>query len=70
MTKIHIKPQNGVGFELIKDQQLNVIDPFGEQVADLFAFAHNDFSEWLSNGRSFDYNGTIFMTQGHVLYSN
>jgi uncharacterized protein YcgI (DUF1989 family) len=70
MTKIHIKPQKGVGFELIKGQQLKVIDPCGEQVADLFAFALNDFSEWLSNGRSFDYNGTIFMTQGHTLYSN
>ncbi|UCF93007.1 MAG: urea carboxylase-associated family protein [Desulfobacterales bacterium] len=70
MKKIHLDPQTGVGFELLKGQRLKVIDPQGEQVADLFAFAFDNLGEWLSNGRSFDHNGTIYMRRGHVLYSN
>ena len=27
-------------------------------------------SEWLSSGRSIDYANTIYLTTGHVLYSN
>jgi uncharacterized protein YcgI (DUF1989 family) len=47
-----------------------VIDPQGEQVADLVAFAGADANEWISSGRTFDYNNTIYLTTGHVLYSN
>ncbi len=49
---------------------LRVIDPVGEQVSDVVAFAAGDTSERLSSGRSLDYNNTIFLTTGHVLYSN
>lgn len=69
-TKYHLSPQTGIGLEVRRGQILRVIDPEGEQVADLVAFAHEDTTEWLSNGRSFDYNGTIYMTLGNVLYSN
>jgi uncharacterized protein YcgI (DUF1989 family) len=34
------------------------------------AFAREDHSERLSSGRSLDYNNTIYLTTGHVLYSN
>lgn len=34
------------------------------------AFAREDCSELLSSGRSLDYNSTIYLTTGHVLYSN
>jgi uncharacterized protein len=52
-----------------------VIDPEGEQVSDVVAFTsagpgRADASEWLSSGRSIDYNNTIYQTTGHVLYSN
>jgi len=69
-TRYHLEPQTGTGFELKKGQLLRVIDPQGEQVSDLMAFARPDTSEWLSSGRSFDYNNTIYLTNGHILYSN
>lgn len=64
-----IPPQHGRGFMLRRGQTLRVIDPEGEQVADLFAFAVGD-PGWLSSGRSIDYAGKIFLTIGDVLYSD
>jgi uncharacterized protein YcgI (DUF1989 family) len=49
---------------------LRVVDPLGEQVSDLIAFARRDTREWLSAGRSIDYANTIYLTTGHILYSN
>ncbi len=60
----------GVGFRLERGGVLRVIDPNGEQVSDLVSFSSEGRSEWLSSGRSFDYNDTIYLTTGHVLYSN
>ena len=70
MNKIHIPAQSGVAFELKKNQLLKIIDPQGQQVADLFAFALHDISESLSSGRSIDYNNTLHLTTNHILYSN
>lgn len=55
---------------LAAGQTLRVIDPQGGQVCDLVAFRAGDITEWLSNGRTFDYEGTIYLTAGHTLYSN
>lgn len=66
----HLEPQTGVGFLLGRGQLLKIIDPQGEQVSDLTAFAQADKSEWLSSGRTIDYANTIYLTTGHVLYSN
>lgn len=49
---------------------LRVMDPLGEQVADLFAFAADDPACALSSGRSIDYASKIFLTTGDVLWSN
>jgi uncharacterized protein YcgI (DUF1989 family) len=70
MRTQRIEPQSGTAFALRAGQTLRVIDPLGEQVSDLIAFSHHDPDEWLSSGRSFDYNDTIYLTKGHVLYSN
>jgi len=70
MTRYHLEPQTGVGLRLGRGQVLRVIDPEGEQVSDVVAFAADDTSERLSSGRSIDYNNTIYLTSGHVLYSN
>ena len=75
MTRYRLGPQTGVGFELKRGQTLRIIDPEGEQVSDVMAFASGgagkaDASEWLSSGRTIDYNNTIYQTTGHVLYSN
>lgn len=70
MTRHRIEPQGGTAFELRAGHTLRVIDPNGEQVADLIAFSRTDSGEWLSSGRTLDYNNTIYLTTGHVLYSN
>ena len=65
-----LAPQTGTGFRLLRGERLRVTDPLGEQVSDLTAFAADDPREWLSSGRSIDYANTIYLTAGHVLYSN
>lgn len=65
-----IAPCSGAAFLLAAGQTLRVVDPFGEQVADLVLFSNVDFREHLSNGRTFDYASTISLTTGHTLYSN
>jgi uncharacterized protein YcgI (DUF1989 family) len=65
-----IAPRSGVAFELTAGQRLRVIDPRGEQVADLLAYNRHDIGEALSSGRSLDYASCIYLTTGHSLYSN
>ena len=47
-----------------------MIDPLGEQVADLLAFNATDVNEVISSGRTLDYASKIFLTTGDLLYSN
>jgi uncharacterized protein len=70
MSRCRINPQSGTAFVLRRGETLRVIDPEGEQVADLMAYALDDPHEWLSSGRSIDYNDTLLFTAGHRLYSN
>lgn len=65
-----IPPRSGTAFTLAASQLLTVIDPCGEQVADLLAFAREDVREVISSGRTFDYANRIYLTTGDVLYSN
>ena len=65
-----LEPQTGTAFRLAAGQRLRVTDPEGEQVSDLVCFAADDTREWLSSGRTFDYNETLLLTTGHLLYSN
>jgi len=65
-----IAPRSGVAFKLTAGQRLRVIDPCGEQVADLLAYNRRDVGEVLSSGRSLDYASCIYLTTGHSLYSN
>jgi uncharacterized protein len=65
-----IPPRSGVAFTLNKGQRLTVIDPEGEQVADLMCYNLHDKAEYLSSGRTIDYAETIFLTKGHPFYSN
>lgn len=68
--KIHLHPRSGAGFVLHMGQTLRITDPLGEQVSDLMVFARDDLRSVLSAGRSVDYANTIYLTTGHVLYSN
>ncbi len=65
-----IGPRSGSAFTLDKGQILTVIDPQGEQVADLLAFNRDDTAEVISSGRTLDYAGRIFLSTGDPLYSN
>jgi uncharacterized protein YcgI (DUF1989 family) len=65
-----IAARGGIGLQLSRGQTLRLIDPLGGQSGDLMAFASGDPTEWLSNGRSFDYGGKIYFSTGDVLYSN
>jgi hypothetical protein len=65
-----IAPRSGVAFELRKGQRLKVIDPQGQQVADLVAFNRHDLGEAISSGRSIDYASRIYLSTGDPIYSN
>ncbi|GGE09269.1 hypothetical protein GCM10011529_14530 [Polymorphobacter glacialis] len=65
-----IAPRSGVAFTLDKGQRLTVIDPRGEQVADLLAFSRADTNEVISSGRTLDYASRIYLTTPDPLYSN
>ena len=69
-----IPPSSGVAFRLRAGERLRVTDPEGEQVSDLLVFADGpggvDVGEWLSSGRTFDYEETIRLTTGNRLWSN
>ena len=70
MSVCEIAPRSGVAFTLDRGQRLTVIDPKGEQVADLLAFNRHDMDEVISSGRTLDYASRIYLTTGDPLYSN
>jgi uncharacterized protein YcgI (DUF1989 family) len=67
---IELAPRTGTSFILKKGQRLSIIDPQGKQVSDVAAYNAADMRETLSNGRTFDYAGKIYLTTGDQLYSN
>jgi uncharacterized protein YcgI (DUF1989 family) len=48
---------------------VRVVDLEGSQVADVFLVDAGDVTDGLSNGRTFDYGGTLSLTVGAELYS-
>jgi uncharacterized protein YcgI (DUF1989 family) len=70
IARYHLEPQTGTAFTLREDQRIRVIDAEGEQVADLTCFASRDPDEYLSSGRTIDYNKKIYLTINDTLYSN
>ena len=67
---VEIPERSGAAFRLAAGETLVVIDPRGEQVADLLAFDAADVHEMISAGRTFDYASRIYLTTGDTLYSN
>jgi uncharacterized protein YcgI (DUF1989 family) len=64
-----IPAASGAGLRLERGQQLRIIDPQGGQSGDLVAFS-TDGRQRLSNGRTFDYGGKIYLSSGDVLWSD
>lgn len=65
-----IPPKTGTAFRLDKGDLLKVVDLEGEQVSDFFCFAKDNFDEYLSSGRTFDYLEKIYIAKGDKLYSS
>ena len=65
-----IAPRSGVSFTLNRGERLKVIDPQGQQVADLVAFNREDTRESISSGRSIDYASKLLFGIGDPIYSN
>ncbi|KRE96820.1 hypothetical protein ASG87_15995 [Frateuria sp. Soil773] len=59
----------GAGLRLRRGEQIRLIDPNGGQSGDLLAFT-DDGAQRLSNGRTFDYNGKVYLSTGDVLWSD
>lgn len=68
--KRRIPACTGAAFLLRAGQTLRVIDPEGGQVADVFCADAANVADTLSAGRSIDYNETVALTAGHVLYAH
>ncbi len=64
-----IAPQTATAVRLEEGDLLTIVDPMGEQVADLTCFPQSDLTDGLSSGRTIDYNGTLRLTSGNVLWS-
>ena len=64
-----LPPRGKMAREMAAGTILRVTDIEGGQVGDLVAFARADLSEkfWISN--TIRLNGTVYVTKGHVLYS-
>jgi uncharacterized protein len=67
---IKIAPRTGTAFALKRGQKLRVVDPNGQQVADLLAYNADDVGEVISSGRTLDYASRMYLTTGDPLYSN
>lgn len=65
-----LAPQSGTAIVLRAGERLRVIDPQGEQVADLAFFALADPRDSFSPGRTMDYNERLIPQIGDVLYSH
>jgi uncharacterized protein YcgI (DUF1989 family) len=64
-----LPPRGHVALEIERGQVMRVVDLEGRQVGDLVVFNRADLAEkfWISN--TIRLNGTVFVTTGHVLYS-
>jgi uncharacterized protein len=66
----HVEARAGGAWLVPPGGLLRVTDIEGSQTGDVFLVDAADVSDGLSNGRSFDYNDTIFLSLGSQLYSS
>ncbi|MBV9233688.1 MAG: urea carboxylase-associated family protein [Candidatus Eremiobacteraeota bacterium] len=67
---VRIEPQGGVALRLAARQRLCIVDPYGEQVADVALFDASDVRDAFSPGRTMDYNESLRLGVGDILYSH
>jgi uncharacterized protein YcgI (DUF1989 family) len=64
-----VAPRSGAAWRVEAGQHVRIVDVEGGQTGDLFLVPTDDVDDGMSNGRTFDYGGTISLTAGSVLYS-
>jgi uncharacterized protein len=64
-----VAPMSGRAWAVEAGSLLKIVDVEGGQSGDVFAVAADDLADGLSNGRTFDYGGTVRLSAGSVLYS-
>jgi uncharacterized protein len=64
-----VPARSGLAWRLSAGNRLKIVDVEGGQSGDVFAVAADDVADGQSNGRTFDYGGTIRLSTGSVLYS-
>jgi len=67
--KILVPPQSGRAFRVAQGDLVRIIDPKGQQVADLWAFATGAKLDWLSTSQTRDINECLFPAIGQHFYS-
>lgn len=64
-----LAPRACVARQLRRGQTLRITDLEGQQVADIIAFTWPDLQDRLWPSTTIRLNGTVYLTAGHVLYS-
>jgi hypothetical protein len=67
---VEVIAQTGTAMVLHPGDVLRVVDPRGKQVADLALYCSDNLTDSFSPGRTIDYNESIRISCGDVLYSN
>jgi uncharacterized protein YcgI (DUF1989 family) len=67
---VEVHAQCAAAVRLQRGEVLQIIDPYGEQVADLAIFNAESCTDAFSPGRTIDYNESLIVSSGSVLYSH
>lgn len=67
---IVVPAQSGKAIRVSKGDLVRLVDPKGQQVADLWAFVTSPKLEWLSTAHTRDINERLFPRIGESFYSN
>jgi uncharacterized protein YcgI (DUF1989 family) len=65
-----VPPQSGRALRIERGDLVTVIDPEGQQVADLWAFVEGESLDWLSTSQTRDITERMFPAIGEVFYSD
>lgn len=68
-THIVVPPQSGRSFRVSQGDLIRVVDPKGQQVADLWAFSTEGGLDWLSTSQTRDITECLFPAVGQQFYS-
>lgn len=66
---VEIGAQHAIALHVRRGDVVCIVDRYGEQVADLALYNANDWRDGFSPGRTMDYNASVRLTCGDVLYS-